>query len=308
MQTLRFTSPRGRRTARPRLAARMVAAAAVMASAIALAVSPAAAASASADSPRKYPHPERNYMGSTIPEHERQERGRELSRQQARKAAPAASVDGIDVSHWQGNIDWNAVAADGIEFAYMKAIEGTYYTDPSFDSNYPESYYAGLVRGAYHFANPADSSGAAQARFFVNNGGGWSPDGQTLPGVLDIEYNPYGPTCYGLTDGQMINWVGDFISTYEAMTGRYPVIYTTTNWWSTCTGNYAGFWDVSPLWVANWGSDPYPLPNGAPYWTFWQYTAEGSVNGVAGNVDRDLFNGSYDRLQAIATCSHSNPC
>ena len=75
------------------------------------------------------------------------------------------------------------------------------------DSQYDGTYQAGLIRGAYHFALPNDSSGAAQASYFVANGGGWIADGRTLPGASDIEYNPYGAECYGLSQGAMVSWI-----------------------------------------------------------------------------------------------------
>ena len=68
---------------------------------------------------------------------------------------------------------------------------------PVFSAQYTGATGQQMVRGAYHFANPAESSGAQQAEFFVANGGGWSADGRTLPGALDMKYNPYGPVCYG---------------------------------------------------------------------------------------------------------------
>lgn len=254
------------------------------------------------------PHPERDYMGSTIPDHTNQDEGRSGSLQKIRDAQPLAQQTGIDVSHWQGQINWSAVAGDGIRFAYMKATEGTTYTDPEFDRNYIRSYNAGIIRGAYHFGLPDRSSGAAQGRFFVGNGGNWSADGRTLPPVLDIEYNPYGADCYGLSDGQMVNWIADFSSTVKSMSGRYPAIYTTTDWWRRCTGNYGGFADTNPLWIARWASDPGTLPNGWSYYTIWQYTSTGRVAGISGNVDRDVFNGSNDRLRAFATCTNEDPC
>ena len=84
-----------------------------------------------------------------------------------------------------------------------------------------------MIRGAYHFALPDSSSGAAQADYFAKNGGGWSNDGITLPGALDIEYNPYGATCYGLSASAMVDWIEDFVTSYESATGRWPLIYTT---------------------------------------------------------------------------------
>jgi GH25 family lysozyme M1 (1,4-beta-N-acetylmuramidase) len=214
--------------------------------------------------------------------------------------AEATTTAGIDVSHHQGTINWTSVRNAGIQFAYIKATEGTSYKDPLFNTNYPAAYYAGVIRGAYHFALPNLSSGAVQADYFYNNGGRWSADNRTLPGALDIEYNPYGSTCYGLSQSAMRSWIADFLNRYHYRTGRYAVIYTTTNWWVTCTGNYSGFAGHHPLWIARYSSSPGTLPAGWSFWTFWQYTASGSVPGVSGSVDRDYFNGARDRLLALA--------
>ena len=215
--------------------------------------------------------------------------------------ASTGGVQGVDVSNWQGSINWTSVRNSGIQFAWMKATEGSSYKDPSFNTNYPGAYYAGVIRGAYHFATPNTSSGATQANYFASNGGGWSRDNMTLPGVLDIEYNPYGSTCYGLSTTSMRSWINDFYNTYKARTSRDMVIYTTANWWNTCTGNWTGMSTKSPLWVANWTTASSPtIPVGFPTWTVWQYTSTGTVSGISGNVDRDQFNGTRDRLLALA--------
>ncbi|MFC4338031.1 GH25 family lysozyme [Salininema proteolyticum] len=219
------------------------------------------------------------------------------------QASHGDGVQGIDVSHYQGSINWSSVRNAGIEFAYIKATEGTTYKDPRFGSNYPNSYYAGVIRGAYHFARPANSSGSAQATFFANNGGAWSADDRTLPGVLDIETNPSGSQCYGLSAGAMRSWITDFYNTYKAHTGRDVVIYTTASWWNTCTGSWTGMASKSPLWVAHWTSSHSPsLPAGwaNTTWSFWQYTDSGSVSGISGAVDRNKWNGSRSRLIALA--------
>ncbi|AUH40374.1 lysozyme [Streptomyces sp. CMB-StM0423] len=210
-------------------------------------------------------------------------------------------VQGIDVSHWQGSINWTSVRNAGIQFAWMKATEGTTYKDPSFNTNYPAAYRAGVIRGAYHFARPNSSSGAAQANFFASNGGAWSRDNLTLPGVLDIENNPSGAACYGLSQTAMRNWILDFYNTYKARTSRDVVIYTSPSWWNSCTGGWNGMASRSPLWVANWTSAHSPsIPNGFPFYTVWQYTSTGRVAGISGNVDRDKFNGTRARLLALA--------
>ena len=203
---------------------------------------------------------------------------------------------GIDVSHWQGTINWSSVKSAGISFAYIKATEGTSYKDPEFSANYLHAYNAKVIRGAYHFAQPSSSSGSAQATYFAANGGAWSADNLTLPGMLDLEGG-----CYGMSTTSMRSWILSFYNTYKAKTTRDVVIYTSPSWWNTCTGSWTGMYSLSPLFVANWttASDP-TIPNGFPYATLWQYTDSGSVSGVPGAVDRDRFNGTSTRLLALA--------
>jgi GH25 family lysozyme M1 (1,4-beta-N-acetylmuramidase) len=200
------------------------------------------------------------------------------------------SVTGIDVSSYQGNVDWSATAASGNRFAYVKATESTDYVNPFFAQQYDGSHAAGMLHGAYHFARPEQSSGSEQANYFVDHGGNWSPDGTTLPGALDVEYNPDGDTCYGLSPQAMTSWIRDFSDTYRARTGRFPVIYTSTRWWTQCVAGT--FNTTNPLWVANYADTVGPLPRGWNFHTFWQNTST--------PVDSDQFNGSEDRLQALA--------
>ncbi|KAI0367681.1 glycoside hydrolase family 25 protein [Pilatotrama ljubarskyi] len=206
-----------------------------------------------------------------------------------------ANPKGIDISHFQGTVNFNTVKANGISFVYIKATEGTTFTDPDFSSHYTGATNAGLIRGAYHFAHPDVSSGATQAKFFLAHGGGWSSDGITLPGALDIEYNPSGAECYGLSASAMVSWIKDFSNTYHSSTGVYPFIYTTTDWWKTCTGNSAAFASTNPLWIARYASSVGTLPAGWSYHTFWQYADSGPNPG-----DQDEFNGSMQGLKNLA--------
>ncbi|MFE3502529.1 lysozyme [Kitasatospora sp. NPDC059146] len=234
-------------------------------------------------------HPDRDFAGSTVAAHEGRTGASPLP------ALAATQTPGLDVASYQGNVDWSTAAANGAQFAYVKATEGTSYTNPYFAQQYNGSYNAGLIRGAYHFALPNNSSGSAQANWFVDHGGGWSADGATLPPALDIEYNPYGASCYGLGQSAMVSWIRDFSTTVRNRTGRYPTLYTTTNWWASCTGNYGGFGATNPLWIARYSSTAGTLPNGWGYQTFWQYADSGTFPG-----DQDLFNGAADRLSALA--------
>ncbi|MEK9522711.1 lysozyme [Streptomyces venezuelae] len=209
--------------------------------------------------------------------------------------ARAAQTEGVDVSSHQGNVAWSTLWNSGVRWAYVKATEGTYYKNTSFTQQYTGSYNVGMIRGSYHFATPDTASGATQADYFVANGGGWSRDGRTLPGVLDIEWNPYGATCYGKTQAGMVSWIRDFVNRYKARTGRDPVIYTATSWWTQCTGNSAAFASANPLWVARYASAVGELPAGWQYYTMWQYTSSGPTVG-----DHNHFNGDLSRVQALA--------
>ncbi|MFC5799263.1 lysozyme [Streptomyces formicae] len=207
----------------------------------------------------------------------------------------AVQTEGVDVSSHQGNVNWASLWSSGVKWAYVKATEGTYYENPYFAQQYNGSYTIGMIRGAYHFATPDTTTGTAQADFFVDNGGGWSRDGRTLPGVLDIEWNPYGPACYGKTQSAMVTWIRDFLNRYKARTGRDAVIYTATSWWTQCTGNHSGFGAANPLWVARYNTTPGTLPAGWAYYTMWQYTSTGPIVG-----DHNKFNGALDRVVALA--------
>lgn len=211
--------------------------------------------------------------------------------------APDATYPaGIDVSHYQGTITWSSVKSAGIQFAFIKATEGTTYKDPNFSANYLHAYNAKVIRGAYHFARPDLTGGATQATYFASNGGAWSADNLTLPGMLDLEGG-----CYGKSTSAMRTWILDFYNTYKSRTSRDVLLYTSPSWWNTCTGSWTGMSAKSPLVVANWTTASSPsIPAGFPYWTFWQYTDSGSVSGISGAVDRDRFSASSTRLLAMA--------
>ncbi|WP_240719820.1 lysozyme [Pseudarthrobacter sp. NamB4] len=222
---------------------------------------------------------------------------------------PTFGIQGLDVSGHQPSVDWKQQWNMGARFAYIKATEGNYYKNPYYGSQYQGSRNVGMIRGAYHFAIPNWSSGADQARYFVQNGGGWSADGYTMPPVLDFEFNPYegrtingfyfGNTCYNMSPAQLQSWVRDFGNTMRSMTGRLPVIYTNTSWWNQCLGNPSGFGDY-PLWVAAYPSSPTnnagPVPTSSwSTYSIWQYSSTGPFAG-----DSNVWNGDYASLRTFA--------
>jgi GH25 family lysozyme M1 (1,4-beta-N-acetylmuramidase) len=202
--------------------------------------------------------------------------------------AGALGVDVADYQHPNGAaIDWPQVAAAGYKFAFVKAAEGDYYANPYYASDLAQAKAAGLYVTGYHFAIPNVSDGASQADYALANGG-YAPDGRTLPLALDIEYNPYGSECYGLSPAQLVSWVSAFTAEVQRVTGQQPIIYTTADWWDTCTGDSTAF-GSDTLWVAGYVGGNPPIPAGWGDWTFWQYTSRGSVPGITGSVDVSYF-------------------
>jgi GH25 family lysozyme M1 (1,4-beta-N-acetylmuramidase) len=201
-------------------------------------------------------------------------------------ATAPAGIPGLDVSGWQENVDWDAVKAGGAKFAFIKATESTDYRSGEFDQQWSGSYRIGLLHAAYHYATPDSASGTAQADFFVDNGGGQTGDGRTLPGVLDIEDNVYGPDkCYGFTPAQMVSWIHDFINEYHARTGWWATINTFTEWWNDCTAGSTKFAAHDALWINNHGDSPGPLPAGWKNYFVWQWADTGVFPG-----DQDVMN------------------
>jgi len=253
--------------------------------------------------PEQLRHPARDVLGAAHAGRETAPAGvQQLGMTPDTELTGPTGVLGVDVASYQGNVGWTTVDAGGGQFSMAKATEGTYYYDSEyFPEQYDGSYNAGLVRGAYHFAVPDNSTGAAQADFFVANGGGWTADGKTLPGMLDMEYNPYGAECYGLSQSQMASWVESFDNEYKSLTGRYPILYTSADWWNTCTGGSAVA-DQDPLDVAAWGPSPSPLPGGWSDWTIWQYTDANALG-----MDGDAFNGNSGQLVDFARNQTGGP-
>ncbi|MCU1515418.1 MAG: Lyzozyme (1,4-beta-N-acetylmuramidase), family [Pseudarthrobacter sp.] len=214
---------------------------------------------------------------------------------------------GIDVSNWQGNVDWNRAKANGAVFAYVKASEGPWPLNEYFGQQYNGAASAGFIRGAYHFARPNRAGGAEQARVFLASGGNWTADGITLPPALDLESQPsaYGSDpCYGMTPSQLVSWTRAFVGTVLAATGKAPMIYTGYYFWRDCMGNSTAFKDSNPIWLAAYNSTGPLVPGGWPAYTMWQYW-----DGV-GSVfpgDQNVFNGSYAQLKTLAARGDSRP-
>ncbi len=222
--------------------------------------------------------------------------------------ATSGNVDGIDVSHWQGDIGWNKVAGAGYVFAFAKGTEGVGWTDVMFHNNMAEGNNAGVYMGIYHFARPdLGNSGAEEANYFLSVAGDYLKSGYLRP-VLDLEVG------YSLGKTALSAWVVEWMETVENRTGISPLIYTNPNFINYYLNDTVIKYD---LWVAHWTCEPIPsynVPNTGTWrdWAFWQYYGPGGCGGNAGyvpgistNIDLNIFNGvetgleEYDALSGL---------
>jgi GH25 family lysozyme M1 (1,4-beta-N-acetylmuramidase) len=220
--------------------------------------------------------------------------------------APADfAIHGIDVSghdHAVRPIDWGAVAAGGVKFAYIKATEGTTFVNSYYNADYQAARDNGLRVGAYAFGRPDLGDPAGQANHLMDTSL-WTVDSQTLIPFLDVEW-PYAAiklnACWGLTPAQMTAWIHGFLDTVQGRIGRLPMIYTNTNWWNPCTGNDPSFGSYA-LDLAGYTSSPPPLPAGWRNFTLWQYGA--GLSSAVGNYDKDVYNGDLPGLATLAAAN-----
>jgi GH25 family lysozyme M1 (1,4-beta-N-acetylmuramidase) len=210
-------------------------------------------------------------------------------------ASAIAYADGVDVSHWQGSINWSRVKSDGVKFAFMKATEGSGYSDPTLKSNWAGAEKHGIYRSAYHFARPSVGSARSQARYFVSKVGSFKGKGD-LPPVLDLE------ATGGLSPSRLRTWVRNWLETTEKLTGRTPILYFSPYFWIDHLGNATTFTHYR-LWIAHYTSGRPLVPGGWKTYTFWQRTSSGSVSGISGHVDMNRFNGTSAQLAKLANTS-----
>jgi GH25 family lysozyme M1 (1,4-beta-N-acetylmuramidase) len=214
--------------------------------------------------------------------------GNESSAVTGRKCPAGPTVSGIDVSSWQGGVNWGAVAASGQKFAVARVSDGS-YIDSQFAANWSGMKSAGLIRGAYQFFEPAQDA-VAQANLVIARVGRLGAG--DLPVMLDMEVT--GGQSAATITAKIHQWVGAI----TAGTGKTPYIYTGAYFWddSVKSADFAGL----ALNVAWYGTDCPGTPNAWGGWTFHQYSSSGSVSGVSGHVDMDVFNGPLSALQAFA--------
>jgi GH25 family lysozyme M1 (1,4-beta-N-acetylmuramidase) len=210
-------------------------------------------------------------------------------------AQAATGLPGFALPKYDGNPNMHQARARGANFVYIEAAEGN-RANPHFNAAQAGAVAAGLVYGPYEVARPNESSGAAQAQYFVAHGGSWNNSGTVLPGAVELEANPSGSSCYDLSQHALDSWIQDFSNYYYSSTGRYPVIGTTAHWWQKCTGNYTAVGATDPLLILRWAASPGHLPSGWSSYTFWDHADNGPLPG-----EQVLFNGDAAALAALTT-------
>jgi lysozyme len=203
-------------------------------------------------------------------------------------------VHGIDVSKWNGEIDWNAARKSGVSFAFIKATEGKDRIDSSFERNWRAAAAAGVPHAPYHFyyfCSTADE----QADWFIRN----VPKAAVrLPPVLDAEWNHASPTCKLQPPPATVRAVLQrFMDRIEAHYGKRPIVYTTVDFHRD---NLVGHFDDYHFWVRSTAAHPENIYS-SRRWAFWQYTATGVVPGVSGNTDINVFAGTQKNWQDWVT-------
>ena len=190
-------------------------------------------------------------------------------------------VTGIDISKYNGNIDWDALKAQGVDFVFIKATEGEKYVDPKFNENLNGALKAGIPVGAYHFFR-FDRYGAKQAVHFIRNA---QIDKLTLPLVIDVE--EWHNFTLNRTRAEILNELKLFIRSVEKTTDQKVIIYTNEHTYQKfIEGNFPS----NELWICSFSKSPKVKDQ----WTFWQYTHKGRIKGIDHLVDINTFWGDED--------------
>lgn len=189
-------------------------------------------------------------------------------------------VQGIDISHHQGEIDWESVANDGWDFVIMKSTEGGDWKDTKFINYYSEAESAGMIVGVYHYYSFCTDP-VLQANHFIEVAGDLSG---MLPPAVDLEFDNNCNKAIAVSDFR--EGLTGFIETIKKKYGVYPIVYCNEEFYRKYLDSPE--FDKCLFWIRNVVSQPDL--NGRK-WTLWQYTAKGSVSGIKGPVDLNAFSG-----------------
>ncbi|WP_139925193.1 glycoside hydrolase family 25 protein [Hymenobacter sp. DG01] len=202
------------------------------------------------------------------------------------------SVHGIDVSAYQGRINWPEVAGHQVRFAFIKATEGVTLRDARFQRNWQGARAAGIYRGAYHYFQP-NYDGAQQANLFTRTVPLAPGD---LPPVLDVEHAEFHDVA------QMRRGVATWLRLVERHYGVRPILYSNYSFYKR---HLAGHFDKYPLWLAHYEVAQPVLP--PEKWIIWQHSDEAYVPGIRGTVDFNVFQGNFQRLLALRIPPRRSP-
>jgi GH25 family lysozyme M1 (1,4-beta-N-acetylmuramidase) len=192
------------------------------------------------------------------------------------QARSASNVKVIDVSHYQGTIDWKAVKADGVKGAFIKATEGRTGLDEKLAIYALEASAVQMPVGFYHYARPENNDPLSEAAQFVKAVKLYKA---TFPYMLDVEGDAMGAK---IGNGKLSAWCFAWLQEVERLTGHPTMIYSGANFAKNYLGSQLAKW---PLWVAHYGVNT-PMANSTwDKWSIFQYTSTGAVKGIAGNVD-----------------------
>lgn len=198
--------------------------------------------------------------------------------------ARALPIQGIDISRYQGTVDFYAARKAGTHFVFMKSTEGADYIDPNFRENWRRAKAAGMPRGAYHFMAWC-SLAKDQAEWFKRN---VPNDRDALPPVLDLEWNNSSSCRHTHSREDVLEKVNLMLAEMEAHTGKMPIIYTDINFHRDIL---ASEHLDNAFWLRSTAAHPHKRYNSRT-WTFWQWTQTGTMPGIRGEVDRNAFYGS----------------
>ena len=201
-------------------------------------------------------------------------------------------VHGIDVSKYQGDIDWATVRRSGVEFVWIKATEGANHVDSKFQQNWAGAKQAGIARGAYHFVWWCRHPHEEIAWFKANV----PNDPDALPPVLDVEATPDSKSCKRtLHREEVLADMRIMLQDMERAYGKRPVIYVTVDFYQHIM--HPNEFSDYPVWVRSVKHSP-PVTYPGRRWVFWQYQSDGLVPGIRGKVDRNAFAGTRAQWNA----------
>jgi GH25 family lysozyme M1 (1,4-beta-N-acetylmuramidase) len=221
------------------------------------------------------------------------------------RISDAQTILGVDVSSYEGTINWTQVKGGGYTFAFAKSTEGVSITDSYFVTNQVNGTAAGMVMGAYHFARPEANTATAEANYFLSVAGPYIK-ACNLPPVLDVEDPPTGPALSAFfTSAQLTTWIQTWMTTVQSATGIAPIIYIGPSN-AAFVNSSLNSWG---LWIDDYNSNPsLPPPNKGVWntWDFKQYTWVATVPGIPSSpagVDGDVFNGSMSAFKSLTGCN-----